>query len=85
MNATTTTNRDRRLGIGILIALFVLGAVLGQAAVAPATALPPHPCQEQECKGFWFFDWCSPNEGGGQTYCNTSNPNIDCYTDACNH
>lgn len=82
MNTQTTTHRDRRLGIGILIALFVLGAVLGQAAVAPATGLPSHPCQEQRCSR--SSDWCLNNKGGGQTYCNTSSPGHDCITQACN-
>ncbi len=77
---------DQRLRVlmraAALLAVFVVGGVLGATLLGPGSVEAAHPCQEAECEGWWIFRDCEANTGQ-LTHCQGTGK--ECVTAACGH
>lgn len=83
-----TSNRVGNVRTGILVALFAIGALVGDAAsaaYAPAQAQDPPEvvpeCPETQCNGWWIWRKCRENDNR-TTVCVVDNGD-ECATDGC--
>ena len=84
-----TSNRVLNVKAGLLIALFAIGALVGDAfsgAYAPVTAqetpsADSPTCAETQCNGWWIWRKCRENDGR-TTKCVVDNGD-ECATDGC--